>query len=105
MVCQILSFMPFRKRDGDHYFEKKEVLPRKYLPKEHEAQYLALCPVCAAKYDEFVKTDDEVMAELREEIVNAEDYELPISLGDEQTSIRFVEEHIHDLEQILEEMG
>ena len=61
MVCQICKEeMPFRKRDGAHYFEKKEVLSIKFLPKEHEAQYLALCPLCAAKYDEFVKTNDEV---------------------------------------------
>jgi hypothetical protein len=104
MVCQICKEeMPFRKRDGAHYFEKKEVLSRKYLPKEHEAQYLALCPLCAAKYDEFVKTDDEAMAELREEIVSVEDYEIPISLGDEQTSIRFVETHLHDLKVIMDE--
>jgi hypothetical protein len=76
---------------------------RIYLPKEHEAQYLALCPLCAARYDEFVKTDDEVMAELREEIVSAEDCEIPISLGDEKTSIRFVETHLHDLKVIMDE--
>jgi hypothetical protein len=104
MVCQICKEeMPFRKRDGAHYFEKKEVLSRKYLPKEHEAQYLALCPLCAAKYEEFVKNEDEVMAELREEIASAEDYEIPISLGDEQTSIRFVETHLHDLKVIMDE--
>jgi len=104
MFCQICKVvMPFRKRDGAHYFEKKEVLSRKYLPKEHEAQYLALCPLCAAKYDEFVKTDDEVMSELREKIVSTEDYEIPISLGDEQTSIRFVDTHLHDLKIIMDE--
>ena len=106
MVCQICKEeMPFRKRDGTHYFEKKEVLTKKYLPKEHEAQYLALCPLCAAKYDEFVKTDDEVMAELRKEIVSAADCEIPILLGDEKTSIRFVGTHYHDVKHILEEMG
>ena len=106
MVCQICKEeMPFRKRDGAHYFEKKEALSKKYLPKEHEAQYLALCPLCAAKYNEFVKTDDEVMAELREEIVSAEDCEIPISLGDEKTSIRFVETHLHDLKVIMDEAG
>lgn len=104
MVCQICKEeMPFRKRDGTHHFEKKEVLSRKYMPKEHEAQYLALCPLCAAKYDEFVKTDDEVMIELRGKIACAEDYEIPISLGDEQTSIRFVETHLHDLKVIIDE--
>ena len=103
MVCQICKKeMPFRKRDGTHYFEKKEILSRNYLPKEHEAQYLALCPLCAAKYDEFIKTNDDVMGELREAILRAEDYEIPISLGDEKTSIRFVETHYHDLKAIIE---
>jgi hypothetical protein len=50
------------------------------------------------------KTDDEVMAELREEIVSADDCEIQISL-DEKTSIRFVEAHYHDLKNILGEMG
>lgn len=102
MVCQICrEEMPFRKRNGDHYFEKKEVLSRDDLPKENEAQYLALCPLCAAKYDEFIKTDDEAMAELRQNIVSSEDYEISISLGDEKTSIRFVETHYHDLKTII----
>ena len=104
MVCQICKEeMPFRKRDRTHYFEKKEVFSRKYLPKEHEAQYLALCPLCAAKYDEFIKTDDDVMAGLRLAIVSAEDCEIPISLGEEKTSIRFVETHYQDLRTIIAE--
>ena len=103
MVCQICKKeMPFRKRDGTHYFEKKEILSRKYLQKEHEAQYLALCPLCAAKYEEFIKTNDDLMGELREAILRAEDYEIPISLGDDKTSIRFVETHYHDLKAIIE---
>ena len=103
MVCQICKEeMPFRKRDGAHYFEKKEVLSGEYLPKEHEAQYLALCPLCAAKYEEFVKKDVNVMAKLKEAIINTEDCEIPISLGDEKTSIRFVETHYHDLKTIIE---
>jgi hypothetical protein len=36
---------------------------RTYLPKEHEAQYLALCPLCAAMYEELVKSDDDAMAD------------------------------------------
>ena len=106
MVCQICKEeMPFRKRDGTHYFEKKEVLSREYLPKENEAQYLALCPVCAAKYEEFIKNDDNAMTELKEAIVSAENYEVPISLGNEKTSIRFVETHYHDLKVIIDDLG
>lgn len=104
MVCQICKKeMPFRKRDGKHYFVKKEVLSRKFLPKEHEAQYLALCPLCAAKYDEFVKTDDQIMVKLMHEIVNSDNCEISISLGDEKTSIRFVETHFHDLKAIIDQ--
>jgi hypothetical protein len=101
MVCQICrEEMPFRIRNGTHYFQKKEVLSIDYLGKEHEAQYLALCPVCAAKYEEFVKSDDGVMAKLKDAIVSAEDCEIPISL-DLEASIRFVEVHLHDLKMIL----
>jgi hypothetical protein len=106
MVCQICKEeMPFRKRDGTYYFEKKEMLSRQFLPKEHEAQYLALCPLCAAKYKEFVKTDDDVMRRLKESILNAEDSEIPISLGEEETSIRFVDAHFQDIQSILIETG
>lgn len=102
MVCQICKEeMPFRKRDGTHYFEKQEVLSKDYLPKEYEAQYLALCPLCAAKYQEFVKTVPETMAALKGKIINAASIDIPISFGDEQTSIRFVETHLRDLQTIL----
>jgi len=102
VVCQICKDkMPFRKRNGEYYCGKKEVLSEKYLPKEHEAQYLALCPLCAAKYDEFIKTDDGLMDKLKDKIANAENYEIPISLGDEKTSIRFREDHLEDLKTIL----
>ncbi|SHH81152.1 sacsin N-terminal ATP-binding-like domain-containing protein [Desulfofustis glycolicus] len=103
MVCQICKEeMPFRKRDGAHYFEKKEVLSKKYLPKEHETQYLALCPLCAAMYEEFVKSDDDAMADLRDKLVSTVDCDIPITLGDQETSIRFVETHHHDLKVIIE---
>lgn len=107
MFCQICQKeMPFRKRDGTHYFEKKEVLTSKYLHKEDEAQYLALCPLCAAKYNEFVISGgDDVMTRLKEKIVRTEDCKVLITLGDESTSIRFVERHHHDLKYILKEMG
>jgi hypothetical protein len=97
--------MPFRKRDGKHYFEKKEVLSKKHLPKVNEAQYLALCPLCAAKYEEFVKKEGDSMTNLQESIVNAASCEVPIVLGEETTSIRFVEAHLLDLQTILDDMG
>lgn len=57
MICQICrNEMPFKKRHGDeYYFEKIEAFTGKYFLKENESQWLALCPVCAAKYKEFIK--------------------------------------------------
>ncbi len=102
MICQICKEeMPFRKRDGTHYFEKTEILSREFFPKEHEAQYLALCPICAAKYKEFIKTDEQEMSGIMDTITTATTQEIPVSLGNERTSIRFVETHLHDLKTII----
>jgi len=105
MFCQICKKeMPFKKRNDEYYFEAVELFTGDVaLPKEHEAQYLALCPVCAAKYKEFVKNDRSEMIELRESIISTEDCEIPITLGNTRTSIRFVETHFHDIKHILEE--
>jgi hypothetical protein len=104
MVCQICEEeMPFRKRNTKHYFEAVELFKGdESPPKEHEAQYLALCPVCAAKYKEFVKSDDNVMAELKQAIVSSEECKIPIILGQEETSIQFVETHFMDLKTIVD---
>lgn len=102
MVCQICkSEMPFRKRDGKHYFEKREILSSEYLSKEHEAQYLALCPLCAAKYTEFIVSDNPAMIRLRKEILNSQNNEVQIMFGKENASIKFVESHHFDLKTIL----
>lgn len=102
LICQICKHeMPFRKRDGTYYFEKKEILPNSFLSKELEAQYLALCPVCAAKYNEFLTCDEAAQADLHQKIVDSEELEIPITLGDEKTTIRFVETHFHDLKTII----
>lgn len=102
MLCQICKEeMPFRKRDGSHYFEKKEIFSRDFLPKEHEAQYLALCPLCAAKYQELVKSENHLMVELKESILSEETCDISIVLGTEKTTIRFVESHLFDLKAIL----
>lgn len=114
MVCQICKeVMPFKKTDGEYYFWaiealtirfKEDELPEKHFPKEYGAQYLALCPECAARYDYFVrsvKEGKEVMDELRNHILNSEDMEFPLKLGELETSIRFVEAHLHDLKKVL----
>jgi len=44
------------------------------------------------------------MVELRDALLNANQFEIPIELGDLDTSIRFVETHYRDLKTILNEV-
>ena len=114
MICQICKEeMPFKKTDGEYYFEaiealtirfKDDELPESHFPKEHEAQYLALCPECAARYDYFARTAQgsvELMEKLRDQLMNLDDLEVLVCLGELKTSIRFVESHLHDLKVVL----
>ena len=113
MLCQICQQeMPFKKHDGNYYFEAVEVLDVKFLnqhlsehhvPKELEAQYLAFCPTCAAMYKYFVKGSPETLDALTNQWMNSENLETPVQLGERETSIRFVEAHLHDLKVILAE--
>lgn len=102
MVCQICkNEMPFKKRNGEYYFETVEVLSPEILPKEHEAQFLALCPLCAAMYNEFVKNDEQAMLSLSRAILESNEPETVLQFGDVATSLRFVEIHFQDLKVIL----
>jgi len=104
IVCQICKkTMPFKKRDGKYYFEAVEVLSKDHFPVEHEAQFLALCPLCAAMYKEFVKQDKDAMVGLKNALMNEDDCEVPLHLGELDTSLRFVETHYQDIKTILEE--
>ena len=106
VVCQVCkNEMPFKKRDGEYYFEAVEAFSKDYFPKEHEAQFLALCPLCAAKYKEFVKRDEEQEAELHNALHNADGLDVPVRLGECETSIRFVEIHWLDMTTILRMKG
>ena len=95
--------MPFKKRDDEYYFEAVEALSNSYFVKEHEAQFLALCPLCAAMYKEFIKLDEDeiVMKDLHHDLQNSDDPEVPLELGELETSIRFVDCHYHDMRTIL----
>ena len=103
MICQICKEeMPFKKRDGEHYFVTVEALSRNHFPFEHEAQFLALCPLCAAMYKEFVEQDEGAMTGLKNTLMNTGDLEVPLHLGELDTSIRFVERHRRDIKTILD---
>lgn len=104
LICQICEKeMPFKKSDGEYYFEAVEALSRKYLPKEHEAQFLALCPLCAAKYKEFVKRDEDAMGNLYDALKASDRPEVLLTLEESETnSLRFTEAHWLDMQTILQ---
>lgn len=103
MICQVCKKeMPFRKRDGEHYFEAVEAFSRAHFPMEHEAQFLALCPLCAAMYNEFVKHDEGAMKSLKNALMNSEDAEVSLQLGELDTSVRFVESHFLHIRTIID---
>ena len=106
IICQICKEeMPFRKRNGEYYIEAVEALSRDYFPKEDEAQFLALCPLCAAMYQEFVKQDEGAMKSFKNTLMNSKEPEILLELGEMSTSIQFVETHWRDIKTILSEMG
>lgn len=68
-------------------------------------QFLALCPLCAAMYNEFMKHDEGAMESLKNTLMSSEDVEVPVQLGELDTSIRFVGSHRRDIRTILQEIG
>ena len=97
--------MPFKKRDGEYYFEAVEALDREFFPKELDAQYLALYPVYAAMYKEYIKTDQDKMECLKNTLMAQDNNEIPLTLGKWQTRILFVERHIRAMKTILDGQG
>ena len=100
MVCQMCQEeMPFKKRDRHYYFESVESF--KTLPQEHHALYLAFCPLCAAKYAEFVKRDPDALVRFQRALTAATRPEVSVQIGNEVASVRFVDSHFRDLQTIL----
>ncbi|MDY0168907.1 MAG: hypothetical protein RBS80_20345 [Thermoguttaceae bacterium] len=96
MVCQICAdTMPFKKRDGKYYFEAVEVTDK--AMKEHCALYLALCPVCAAKYKEFVKRVPDALAKVEAALADPTSSTIDLTLGREAATLWFVDTHLFDL--------
>jgi hypothetical protein len=104
VVCQIChKVMPFRKRDGKHYFEAVEIIDN--IDIELEELHIALCPLCAAMYKEFIKNDENSIERVKDLIIDSDDPEISIQLGEIAPTLRFVETHFYDLKHILKKIG
>jgi hypothetical protein len=110
MRCQICKeAMPFQRPDGKDYFEAVEI--SNHLKKEIRQFYLALCPICAAKFKIFVKMNQEHKMDLvnaiqslnEDEVVsdNKEPFETPLKTPKFEASVTFGRKHLFEIWNIL----
>lgn len=111
MFCQIcqkpLSLSSFKKKNGEYYFECIEILDSNHLTIEEEAQHIALCPLCSAKYREYIKNDKQASLDLSKFLsdsgkMESDNYIIPLNFGAERASLKFVEIHYNDIFDVLE---
>ncbi len=97
--------MPFKLRNGNYHLEAVQLFDD--ADKEMHQTYLALCPVCAAKYQFLVKKHDACIGSFKRAILNIEDaLTFSIDMRDsnlEPLSVRFTETHLLDIRTILNE--
>lgn len=104
MVCQLCKkIMPFKKRNGEYYFEAVELLSKELISKESESMYLALCPICAAKYKEYIKLDSNKIQNMIKQIRSSEIEEIAIETDHPET-LKFNPPHYLDVRTILTEL-
>ena len=97
MFCQICQRpMPFKLNDDSPFVMKVEFL--RDCEKRHFRNHLSLCPNHAAM---FIHTNHD-RDNLRDMVRSMEGLELQISLAQSSFTIRFTEQHIHDIKKIME---
>lgn len=102
-VCQMCrNAMPFRLPNNDYYFDAVQISDQ--FAKEEASVYLALCPICAAKYKVLVKTDPGRVETFVQRILQTDDLTVPAESLNGTFTIRFVEKHLHDLKAALPEI-
>jgi hypothetical protein len=104
MICQLCKkIMPFRKRNGEYYFEAVEMLTKEMISKESESLYVALCPTCSAKYNEYIKQDRNKIHTMVKHIQCSEIEEIEIETDCPET-LKFNPPHYLDVRTILTEL-
>ena len=102
-VCQMCrKAMPFKlPRTGEYYFEAVQIADN--FPVEDHCLYLALCPLCAAKYKVLVKRDEDYLKEFIWAIEVAEEQVVPVGTDGSSGTVCFVESHLLDVKTALSE--
>ena len=106
MYCQAChQQMPFKVRERWYFVATQFVPERK---KQHYQNHLALCPLCAAKYEHVRETQDTaLLAELRELQVGAEVgvVSITISLNGGRVELKFTGKYVIDPKAVLTTAG
>ena len=114
MFCQCCwKELPFKKRNGDYYFEAIELDERggKYFPKETKYPYIACCPTCAAMFKEFIintNIESKGIYSIIQKIKGKETIKhengnetIEIEMDKRTYPLTFVEKHIEDIRSTL----
>ena len=96
MVCQICcEEMPF-KIDGEYYFEATRFL--KVKVQEVIRNKIALCPVCAAKWQH---ANPHTPAEIQQKLMLCSGNEIHVTLAGQSETVRFFKTQLGDLKAVL----
>ena len=101
MICQIChEVMPFKLDNGEYYFEAV-LLIRNEIDKEIKYNYLALCPICSAKYEFANRSKDQIL----KLFISSSNNHIKLILAGEENTLKFTETHYQDILTSLEHLG
>jgi hypothetical protein len=95
--------MPFQLPEGEDFFVACQYI--ELLEKEHEANYLALCPNCAAEFQYACQTNEDKRAKLILDLdptINEIELFVHIDMPVHQI-LRFTQRHLIDLQMAVKE--
>ena len=104
LICQLCNQpMPFQYPEGEDFFVACQYI--ELLEKENEANYLALCPNCAAEFQYACQTDEDKRAEVILDLdptVDEANLVVYIDMPVHQR-LRFTQRHLIDLQMAVKD--
>src|SRR5258708_4270478 len=104
LICQLCNqTMPFQFPEGEDFFVACQYI--ELLEKEHEANYLALCPNCAAEFQYACQTVEDKRAELILDLdLTVDEANLVVHIDTPvHQCLRFTQRHFIDLQMAIKD--
>ncbi len=104
LICQLCNqTMPFQFPEGEDFFVACQYI--ELLEKEHEANYLALCPNCAAEFQYACQTVEDKRAELILDLdLTIDEANLVVHIDTPvHQCLRFTQRHFIDLQMAIKD--